>query len=620
MNQPRQSAEEALKRFLGDWTEESIEHLPQAGLTQGSSDELSLTMLLIQADFEQRWKLPELTESESKGEGQPLRFPRRPRAEDYLGRFPHLAEEGLEGLYRAEIRARQLVGDFSFHDDLPPRLLQHGLSFEGLATAVDQTTITQESQPHEAVGISEMSSEAEFGPRGRLPEELLREQLVQALGTRFEIREVLGKGGFGTVFGGQDRELDRAVAIKVIELVEIRPAEQRARALEEAKTLARLDHPAIVPLYDVGYASDRIVYLISKWIQGQSLASSLSEHRPSVLEASRIVLRIAQALSAAHKQGLIHRDIKPGNILLDHQGTAFLCDFGLAMTQGGVSSLRSAGTPAYMSPEQAMGEIDRLDARSDLFSLGVVFYEMLTGDRLFRGRTTHLLQQLSTLPIPPPSATVPDLHPLANAICLKALQRDPESRYASATELVEDLTRLVSQLERGVTKEKELKTGMRVGSLGCSVQVGITLTALAVLTTVAWYLTQTPTNNVAVNWGWDQPGIVGSNLNAAAYLESLASAAEKWKETDRSTPQALKTRLSELRHACDTLLASDHPALTPSDRDWLRERCRAWRDKVDEQLVALEQPNPSFTEIQTASDEIIAKLVTALRGRAAEVS
>ena len=205
---------------------------------------------------------------------------------------------------------------------------------------------------------------------------------------RYRLLRVLGQGAFGRVHLAFDEELERRVAIKVPAPDRFQNPGDAERYLAEARIVATLDHPNIVPVYDVGRTADGSVYVVSKFIEGPTLADRV-EDRPAADEASRLVATVARALDHAHRKRLIHRDVKPANILIeDATGTPYVADFGLAISEEAFAHEHNiAGTPAYMSPEQVRGEGHRLDGRSDIFSLGVVFYELLTGKKPFRGST-----------------------------------------------------------------------------------------------------------------------------------------------------------------------------------------------------------------------------------------
>ena len=270
----------------------------------------------------------------------------------------------------------------------------------------------------------------------------------------YVVGERLGRGAFGEVYRAENPKLARSVAIKFLKRTTTRRGkrqrvtdEEYRRRIEEfrreAAVLAGLKHPHIITVYDADELPDGRWYVVSEFIDQGNLAERIAQDRPSPQEAAEIVATVAEALHYAHGQLLVHRDIKPTNILLDAAGTPHLADFGLALSDEdyGDSTAVQGGTPSYMSPEQARREGHLVDNRSDIFSLGVVFYELLTGRRPFVGRDVpDLLQRIaSNLGARPPRMLDDTIPKELERICLKALEKRQSDRYTTAKDLAEEL-------------------------------------------------------------------------------------------------------------------------------------------------------------------------------------
>ncbi|QDV38810.1 serine/threonine-protein kinase [Tautonia plasticadhaerens] len=255
---------------------------------------------------------------------------------------------------------------------------------------------------------------------------------------RYCLEREIGRGGFGIVMLAYDRELHRQVAIKVARRTRDRGTDH---LLEEGRKVAQLDHPNIVPVYDCGRIDDRTIFIVSKYIDGGSLARRMALRKLPIGEAMTIAREVADALAHAHERGLIHRDLKPSNILIDSKNTAYVADFGLALRATDRSDLACVeGSPQYMSPEQASGKSRLVDRRTDVFSFGVILYEMITGERPFPGRlSAEYREQVIHAEPPSPSRLAPAISPRLEAVCRKALSKNPADRHASAWELAREL-------------------------------------------------------------------------------------------------------------------------------------------------------------------------------------
>jgi len=313
---------------------------------------------------------------------------------------------------------------------------------------------------------------------------------------RYELREVLGQGTFAIVHRAWDPQLNRDVAIKIPRCELLAVPEQRERMLREARAAARLQHPDVVPIFQVVEDSGT-VFIVSELIEGQTLESRLGAGRPSAGHAARWTSRIANALAYSHQCGIVHRDVKPANIMLkqppiekprdggrnvpgtsahdmsDDDVQPLLTDSGLARLADASATLTREGdllgTPAFMPPEQARGEMGHVDGRSDVYSLGVVLYQLVCGQLPFTGSSASVLQRVQTETPSPPRQVCSDVPRDLETICLKCLEKDPADRYQDAGDLAADLNRFVQgqpiQARRVAVHERLWKWSKRHPSL-----------------------------------------------------------------------------------------------------------------------------------------------------------
>jgi WD40 repeat protein/tetratricopeptide (TPR) repeat protein/tRNA A-37 threonylcarbamoyl transferase component Bud32 len=260
---------------------------------------------------------------------------------------------------------------------------------------------------------------------------------------RFQLVQTLGVGTFGTVYKAHDPHLDRMIALKVLRVGTLATEEDRRRFLRDARIAAQLRHESIVPVHEAGEI-EGVPYIATELVQGVTLSDRLTAGRLPLRQAAGLIAEIAEALHFAHERGIIHRDIKPSNIMIDDdEGRPHVIDFGLAKREAGEVTLtihgQVLGTPAYMSPEQAGGEAHRVDRRSDVYSLGVILYELLTGELPFRGNIRMLLHQVLHDEPKSPRSLNDRIPRDLETICLQAMAKEPPRRYATAKAMAEDL-------------------------------------------------------------------------------------------------------------------------------------------------------------------------------------
>jgi WD40 repeat protein/tRNA A-37 threonylcarbamoyl transferase component Bud32 len=364
----------------------------------------------------------------------------RVAVEDYLRRYPALAEdpEALLDLVYGEFVLREGLGE-------KPQGKEYLRRFPAHAAALGR-----QLQLHQALanGVSESPTiqplTSPAGPDQVTPPSAGAAPLPEVPG--YEILGRLGKGGMGVVYKARHVQLHRIVALKMILAGEHAGADQRARFHLEAEAVARLRHPHIVEIYDVGLANG-LPYIALEYLPGGSLKQMVQQGPLPARRSAELLAPLAQAVHTAHLAGLVHRDLKPSNVLLTEDGTAKVVDFGLAKRweePGQTQTGEILGTPAYMAPEQAKGESKSVGPAADVYALGAILYEALTGRPPFQSQAVMetLQKVLSEEPVPP-RQRVPGVPADLETICLKALRKDPRDRYATAREFADELDRFL---------------------------------------------------------------------------------------------------------------------------------------------------------------------------------
>ena len=424
------------------------------------------------------------------------------------------------------------------------------------------------------------------------------EWLKNELGDRFEHIRLVGKGGMGAVFKAHQKKPSRDVAIKAMLSPHLQSERLIRRFQREAQACAILDHPAIVPIYDYGEAGGH-PYFVMEYVEGDSLTEWASQHEPDREEKCRLMVRVCRALGYAHEEGVVHRDLKPSNILVDSRGAPRILDFGLARMAGRYGDAPTltrsgdvVGTPHYMSPEQAAGVTRKIDRRTDIYSLGVTFYELLVGVPPYDMLHAEGLQALDVLrnqePIPP-SQIHPSIPRDLEAILLKALEKDMSARYQKADTMAEDIDNFLE--DRPVSARPHTRVYRVRKFLGRNRQTVLVagIAVAVVLSLVGWlgYLSagkgrQTARLRRMVDNMKDVPAEVREMVRAGNWGRALTAArlAERHMSALDKNPRLLRNARVVIRREVKAELSTLSALIQSAEFESARERLRRLQDRT----------------------------------------
>lgn len=367
-------------------------------------------------------------------------------AEEYLAKFPAVAndEEAAVDLVYSEYLLRERLG-------AAPSAAEYAARFPALAAHLAAQIELHQIADASASGETLLSQSADTRRGLPLPAPSGGGDSLSGRFGRYRIERLVGRGGMGSVYLARDMVLERSVAIKVPRLAEHLEPAVIERFYREARAAARVDHPNLCTVYDVGEIDGRL-FIAMQYVPGETLADMLRRLGTlPVRRAAELIIQLARALAAAHQAGILHRDLKPGNVILNSVGDAIVMDFGLAQLSSAEDSRIThsgtfVGTPAYASPEQLAGETRMLTASSDVYSLGVILFHMLTGRPPFEGSLAKVMKRALVDAPPPVSELRLDVPDSLTQICNRALLKEPAARFANMGELVGALERVLPDL------------------------------------------------------------------------------------------------------------------------------------------------------------------------------
>jgi predicted Ser/Thr protein kinase len=420
-----------LLEFSQTWTADRLAERIAILPPQGDRLRLPTLIELIKHDLRRRWEQGDRVEVES-----------------YLASHPELGTPDAApiGLVRAELEAREKAGTAAPLDEIRSRFPRQANQLEqqraGAATILPLAPANRET----------MAPEAPETPAAIHPE--MRSSTPPERIGRYKIIRQIGQGGMGKVYLAHDEQLDRDVALKVPKFDPDEGPHVRERFYREARAAAALHHPNVCAIYEIAEI-DGVPLLVMAYVEGRQLSEYIDRGRGvNPQQAAILIRKLALALKEAHRQGIVHRDLKPSNIMIDQRKEPVIMDFGLARLERHEASRLTKlgailGTPQYMPPEQVAGNLDAVAPSCDIYSLGIILYELLAGRTPFTGPPALILGLVLTQNSPPPSQFRPDLDGEIEAICMKAIARRPEDRYASMDELATALHTYIKKVSQG---------------------------------------------------------------------------------------------------------------------------------------------------------------------------